>query len=115
MTISERIDELEEGFRHLVQGTLAIVRVLQEENALLLARIDERRTMPTEVQLQQPVPLLPVPLPPQLPSEPLKRWQRLVEKQCADCGNAMMGTINRKLCQGCFKVRMQNRSQRMKT
>jgi len=93
MTIAEQIAELEEGFRHLVESTLAIARTLQEENALLLARLDERRAMPLS---------LPLPVKEAEPVK-LKRWQILIDKHCKDCNAPMRCTKNRHYCKLCFR------------
>lgn len=62
--LDEQVAELEDGFRHLLDGLRAIIKVLRDENALLTARLDERRLMAGVVAAASVVvPEAPAPVP----------------------------------------------------
>lgn len=114
MTIDERIDDLEAGFRDLMTGVLALVKVLREENVTLQARLDERRQMAEAVQSSS----VAGPMPPTTSTPPVTmvdtvaaasvprrpRYPSTV-RTCGICQQDFVGSGERMFCDACGRIR----------
>lgn len=94
--IDDSIAELEEGFRDLLAGVLATVKVLREENVMLRARLDELRHYGTRAeQLLHVVPQLPAPT------------NQSVTRPCQRCGVPTVMDVRGRYCLGCRTLQRQ--------
>lgn len=114
MTDDAQIAELEAGFKDLVEGLMTTLRGLREENALLRARLDERRGIPFEsirpvpaaAVLEERTPAVAVA--PEVVPEPLESRRRGVPKVlkvCADCQQEREIGLHGRYCDDCRRTR----------
>lgn len=118
------IEDLEAGFRDLVDGLRAIVRDQREELALLRGLLEEYRRLHGVVEQPQPARIVMVPAPAPEPVAPpapplqivppaaLKRAPRRtkqVMKPCARCKVEQLLTVTRMYCDPCFRAQARER------
>lgn len=120
--MDEQIEELFESFQHLVDGLKARLKVLNDENVILKARLDERRWMGEErrqgdqAPLPKPTPLGPKPVCVRTAGPKVKKSypHRIVRKPCEGCGVEIEATMRRKFCPECFRAATTDRLERMR-
>jgi hypothetical protein len=105
-SLDTRLAELEEGFRDLVAGVLALAKDLRDENASLRARLDERRQMTTAegpapaVSRDGAAPAVNADAPPAR----RVRYPATV-RTCGICKQSFVGTGERMFCDTCGRIR----------
>lgn len=124
MTIDDRIEELEAGFRDLVTGVMAVVKVLREENRVLTGQRDEYRRLfglvhtPLFAEAARPVATQPQPEPERVraeavddqdidqvavppPREKKTSTRPRTERPCEDCKVPSVRAIGSDFCDDC--------------
>ncbi len=88
------VEELVEGFGHLITGLRSVIQNLRDENVALHARLDERRLAAEAATTSSP------------PA------QEMFMKTCEGCHDPFKGSRRRRFCTKCFSM---NASQRIRT
>lgn len=113
MNLDGHIEELEAGFRDILAGVSAVLKVLRDENALLRARLDERRQMHSAVVPErqpvadvEPPAIVHIAAPVLVAVEPPKKKYppKMLSKPCERCHESFEGRAKTRFCNACFRA-----------